>query len=269
MSTPSPLAELRARLPELTLRDEHRLRQPARRCPQGAGPRARGAPDRGRRRGRRAARAAAPREPPEDHLSRRAARQSAQGRHRRRDPGPPGRDRRGGDRLRQDHAAAQDLPRTRARRPRADRAHPAAPPRRAHRGRAHRRRAGHRTRRHRRLQGAVHRHQRRRHPRQADDRRHPAGRDPGRPDAAPLRHDHHRRGPRAQPQHRLPARLPQAAPAAPPGPQGDHHLRDDRPRAVRRALRRRADRRGVGPHLSGRGPLPPARRPGTARSRGA
>ena len=50
--------------------------------------------------------------------------------------------------------------------------------------------------------------------RQVHDRRHPARRDPGRSAAARLRHDHHRRGPRAQPQHRLPARLPEAAAAA-------------------------------------------------------
>ena len=47
--------------------------------------------------------------------------------------------------------------------------------------------------------------------------------------AARVRHDHHRRGARAQPQHRLPARLPQAAAAPPARPQGDHHLGDDRP----------------------------------------
>ena len=75
-----------------------------------------------------------------------------------------------------------------------------------------------------------------------------------------LRHDHHRRGARAQPQHRLPARLPQAAAAPPARPQGDHHLGDHRPAAVRRALRRRAGRRGVRPDLPGRGPLPAARR---------
>ena len=54
---------------------------------------------------------------------------------------------------------------------------------------------------------------RRGHARAADDRRPAARRDPARPAAAPLRHDHHRRGARAQPQHRLPARLPRAAPA--------------------------------------------------------
>ena len=84
----------------------------------------------------------------------------------------------------------------------------------------------------------------------ADDRRPAAGRDPARPAAAPLRHDHHRRGARAQPQHRLPARLPQADPARAAGSEGDHHLGDDRPGALRRALRRRADRRGLRAHVS-------------------
>ena len=91
----------------------------------------------------------------------------------------------------------------------------------------------------RRLPGPLHRPLQQRHAGQGDDRRHPAGRDAARPRPAPLRHDHHRRGARAQPQHRLPARLPQAAAAAPARPQADHHLGDDRPRAVRRALRRR------------------------------
>ena len=58
-------------------------------------------------------------------------------------------------------------------------------------------------------------------------------------DAAPLRHDDHRRGARAQPEHRLPARLPPPAAAPPPRPEGHHHLGDDRPRALLRALRRR------------------------------
>ena len=82
-------------------------------------------------------------------------------------------------------------------------------------------------------------------------------------DAAALRHDHHRRGPRAQPQHRLPARLPQAAAAAPPRPQGRHHLRDDRPasgspRTSPTPRDARADHRGLRADLPGRGPLPPA-----------
>ena len=91
-----------------------------------------------------------------------------------------------------------------------------------------------------------------------------------RPAAQPLRHDHRRRGARAVAQHRLPARLPQAAAAAAAGPQGRHHLGDDRPGAVRRPLRGRADRRGLRPDLPGRGPVPAAgrrrRRPGVRRS---
>ena len=51
----------------------------------------------------------------------------------------------------------------------------------------------------------------------------------------------------------------QADPAAPARPEADHHLGDDRPAALRRALRRRAGRRGLRAHLPGRGPLP--RRP--------
>ena len=75
------------------------------------------------------------------------------------------------------------------------------------------------------------------HAGQADDRRHPARRDPARPAAAALRHADPRRGARAQPQHRLPARLPARAAAPPPRPQGDRHLGDDRAGALRRALR--------------------------------
>ena len=52
---------------------------------------------------------------------------------------------------------------------------------------------------------------------------------------------------------------------APPRPQGRHHLGDHRPRAVRPALRRRPDHRGVRPHLPGRGPLPAG--PGRGRRR--
>ena len=85
-----------------------------------------------------------------------------------------------------------------------------------------------------RLRRALQRPLARGHARAADDRRPAAGRDPARPAAAPLRHDHRRRGARAQPQHRLPARLPQADPAAAARPEGDHHLGDDRPRALRR-----------------------------------
>ena len=68
---------------------------------------------------------------------------------------------------------------------------------------------------------------------QADDRRHPAGRDAERPAAARLRHPHHRRGARAQPEHRFPARLPAAAAAAPAGPEGHRHLGHHRRRPLR------------------------------------
>src|ERR1044072_2455963 len=59
------------------------------------------------------------------------------------------------------------------------------------------------------------------------DRRPAARRDPPRPPAAPLRHDHRRRGPRAQPEHRLPAGLPAPPPPPAPGPQALHHERAD------------------------------------------
>ena len=95
------------------------------------------------------------------------------------------------------------------------------------------------------------------HPGQAHDRRHPARRAATRPRAAPLRHAHRRRGPRAQPQHRLPPRLPHRAAPPPARPQADRHLGHHRHRALRRPLRR-PGRRGVGPHLPGRGPLPAA-----------
>ena len=97
------------------------------------------------------------------------------------------------------------------------------------------------------------------HLHQGDDRRHPPRRDPARPPPPRLRGAHHRRGPRAQPQHRLPARLPPPAPPAAPRPQGDHHVGDDRHRPLRRPLRRRAGGRGVGTLVPGGGALPPDR----------
>ena len=231
------LAELRARLPELTLRDEFRLRRRL------DGVRGSGVPAAlteeiekaaARARKRRAAIPAVS-YPSELPVSR------PQGRHPGRDPGPPGRRHRRRDRLGQDHPAAEDLPGARPRHARHDRPHPAAPDRRPHGRRADRRGARRRARR---ARSAT----RSGSPTgpasdtagQADDRRHPAGRDPARPDAAPVRHDHHRRGARAQPEHRLPARLPQAAAAPPARPQADHHLGHHRPAAVRPALRRRA-----------------------------
>jgi ATP-dependent helicase HrpA len=62
----------------------------------------------------------------------------------------------------------------------ADRLHPAAPHRRALGGGAHRAGTRRRAGRHRRLQGALHRQGAPRHRDQGDDRRHPAGRKPGR-----------------------------------------------------------------------------------------
>ncbi len=191
-----------------------------------------------------------------------AARQRRARRDRARDPRPPGRDRRRGDRLGQDDAAAEDLPRTRAH---PHRAHAAATDRGPHDRRAHRRRARGAARHDGRLQGALHRQGAGRHPRRAHDRRHPAQRDPPRPAAAPLRHDHRRRGPRAVAQRRLPDRVPDADPPEAPRSAGDRHQRDDRSRELREALRgcrrhTRADHRGLGAHVSGRDPLSRARR---------
>ena len=44
----------------------------------------------------------------------------------------------------------------------------------------------------------------------------------------PVRHDHHRRGPRAVAEHRFSDRLPEAAAAEAARPEGDHHLGHDR-----------------------------------------
>ena len=186
----------------------------------------------------------------------------------RRDPRPPGRGRGGRDRLGQDDPAPEALPRARPRPGGHDRPHPAAPPRGAHGRRADRERARHGARRGRRLRGALHRPLAARDPAAAADGR-PARRgDPARPDAPPLRHDHRRRGARAEPQHRLPARPPRADPAAAARPEADHHVGDDRPAALRAALRRgRPGGRGVGPDLPRRGPLPAGRGPRGARPR--
>ena len=87
---------------------------------------------------------------------------------------------------------------------------------------------------------------------------------------AALRHDHRRRGARAQPQHRLPARLPEAA-----ARRAGRDLKviitsatldaERFARAFRHAERPGAGDRGVGPHVSGRGPLSAARPPATTR----
>ena len=55
------------------------------------------------------------------------------------------------------------------------------------------------------------------------------------------------------------------AAAAPAGPEGDRHLGHHRTRAVRRALRRCADRGGVRAHLPGRNPLSPIGSGGSGR----
>ncbi len=148
-----------------------------------------------------------------------------------------------------------------------------APHRRPHHRRAHRRGAAGAARHHRGLQGALHRQGVGRHAHRAHDRRHPAQRDPPRPAAAPLRHDHRRRGARALPQRGLPAGLPargscRSAPisrsivtSATIDPESfAEHFAEPRRHA-------RADHRGVGSHLPGRDPLPAA---GTRRAlRGA
>ncbi len=200
---------------------------------------------------------------PRIRLSARAAGRAARRGDRARHPRAPGGDRVRRDGLRQDHAAAQDLPRGRARRTRPDRPHAAAAHRRARGGHAHRARDGRERGRVRRLQGPLHRPHAAGRLRQDHDRRHPARRDAGRPRSRRLRHDHRRRGARAQPQHRLPARLPEAAARAPTRPQGDRDVRHARRRPLRAALRHGgragAGDRGLGPHVPGRDPLSAAR----------
>ena len=67
-----------------------------------------------------------------------------------------------------------------------------------------------------------------------------------------VRHHHHRRGARAQPQHRLSARLPEAAGVEAAGAEDHRDLGHDRYRPLRRALRRCAGGRGGRARLSGR-----------------
>ena len=253
-----------ARLPELTVRDEHRLRRRAQRLRGGdAEGRARLDAEIARAQERLARRrASVPAVTYPALPGRRAPRGPAGG-----DRRPPGRRGGGGDRLGQDDAAAQAVPGAGPRRARRDRAHAAAAAGRAHRGRAHRPRAGRPARGGRRLRRALQRPLARGDADPAHDGRPAARRDPERPAAAPLRHDHRRRGARAQPEHRLPARLPRAHPAAAARPEGDHHLGHDRPPALQPPLRRRAGRRGVRPHLPGRGPLPADRGRGGSRPR--
>ena len=75
-----------------------------------------------------------------------------------------------------------------------------------------------------------------------------------------VRHDHSRRGPRAVAEHRFSDRHPQTAVAAAARPEADHHFGDHRCgplcRAFRHGGRAGAGDRGLGPDVSGRGPLP-------------
>jgi hypothetical protein len=100
-------------------------------------------------------------------------------------PRPSGRGGGRGDRVGQDHPAAQDLPGARPGDGRDDRPHPAAAAGRPHGGRVDRRRAVHPARPAGRLPGPFHRPGRPRHPGQADDRRDPAGRAGPGPDPSP------------------------------------------------------------------------------------
>ncbi len=187
---------------------------------------------------------------PHDHVPRAAAGVAASRRDRRGHPRPPGRDRGRRDGLGEDDPAAQDLHGAGSGRAGDDRPHPAPAAGGPHGGRPHRRGAGRRAWWGHRVRRALHRPGRRRHAREADDRRHPAGRAAARSPAVGLRHHHRGRGPRAQPQHRLHPRLPGPAAAPAAGPQGHHHLGHHRDRSVLGPLRRRAGDRGDRSHLS-------------------
>ena len=208
---------------------------------------------------------------PLDHLSRVPSRfQPPRGNHGR-DGRAPGHHRVRRNRLGQDHAVAQDRPGTGARPlqcPRRhtrtpDRPHTAAAHCRQQRGQAHCRGAENPAGRGGGLQGALSRHAAKGRLGQADDRRHLAGRDADRPAAQGLRHPHHRRGARAQPEHRLFAGLPQANPAPAARPEGGGDLGHHRRRALCQALcgqkRPGAGDHGVGAHLPGGDALPALR----------
>ena len=238
-----------ARLPELTVRDEHRLRRRAERL-RGDDAQGRAALDAeiARAEERIARRRASV---PRDHLpagaaGQRGARTTARG-----DPRPPGRRRRRRDRLGQDDAAAEDLPRAGARRARRDRPHAAAPDRGAHGRRADRATSwasqlGERGR----LRGALQRPLARGHARAADDRRPAARRDRSR-DRLLRRYDTiivdeaHERSLNID----FLLGYLKRDPAAAARPEADHHVGDDRPArgsartsAARRSSRSRAAR---------------------------
>jgi len=183
---------------------------------------------------------------------------------------PSGRRRRRRHRVGKDHAAAEDLPRPRAG---IHRAHSAAADRRALGRRAHRRGAPGAGRRVRGLPGAVHGRRVRGHGDHADDRRRPAQRDPPRSSAAPVRHDHHRRGARTFAERGLPSRISETNPAAAARSEGDRDVGDDRPGRVRAPLRGRCresrarDRRARA-RVPGRGAVPAAVRNGSRCRRG-
>ena len=134
----------------------------------------------------------------------RTCRSATAGRHRRGDPGPPGRRRR----VETGSGKTTQLPKicsSWAAASRDHRAHAASPDRRpavAERIAEELGRPGRGCR----LPGALRRPLVARHAGQGDDRRNPARGAAAGPRPAALRHDHHRRGPRAEPQRRLPPR---------------------------------------------------------------
>ncbi len=158
------------------------------------------------------------------------------------------------------HAAPQDLPRDGPRRGQAHRRHPAPPDCGDQRGRARCVRARWRAEPARRLPDPLPRSHRSGHADQVHDRRDPPRGDPGRSAALGVRHDHPRRGARAQHQHRLPARAPAPHPPRAPRSARHHQLRHAGHRPLLRVLRRRAGHLGVGAHLPGRGGPPPRSR---------
>ena len=170
------------------------------------------------------------------------------------------------DRFRQEHPAREDLSRRGPGCRRDDRPHAAAPDRRAKRRGPDRRGARRRTRHAGGLPGALPAPHRAQHPHQADDRRHPARRDPGRSGSPRLRHPHHRRGARTDAERRLRPRVPARAGAATPGSPGRRGLGHPGGREAPRVLRRGAGHRGGGPDPPHRDPVP-ARR-GRRRRRG-
>ena len=85
-----------------------------------------------------------------------------------------------------------------------------------------------------RLSGALRRPHVARHVREVHDRRDPPRGDPRRSAAPALRHDHHRRGARAEPHDRFSLGLAEAHPTRAAGPQSHRELGDARNRAASR-----------------------------------